>query len=167
MEDVFLTLRDVIFMASEIVHPIAAGRVEVDGRRIVGGTDIVMPLGSEHLQIEWAGVLGGPTARNRANALVDLAQVNARVPLSCNGHICNVCLTLFEADLDRPGDIRYQVRCAPEHPSDPIDIAAIAALASASQAQKALADLARVLARQAAHEASASPEIPTEKEDGK
>lgn len=167
MADVFFTLGDVIFMASEIVHPIAVGRIEVDGCLIVGNTDIIKPFGSEHLQIQWTGVLGGPTARNRANALVDLAQVNARVPLSCNGHICNVCLTLFEADLDRPGDIPYQIRCAPELQSDPLGIATIAALASAPQAQKALADLARVLARQAVHEASASPEIPTEKEDGK
>lgn len=123
--DLPLVLGPIVFEGFELPGQIAmGGRQRMAVHRLADGSRVVDVLGPDENDIGWTGILAGPGAAARAQALDALRLRGEPLDLSFGDWFAPVLVTAFSADASLTGWVPYRILCTvtaePPEP-DPVE----------------------------------------------
>ena len=112
LSDASLVLGPVVFQGFELPADIAVGgRQRLAVHRLADGSRVIDVLGPDENDISWSGVLSGPLAASRAQALDALRVAGNPLDLSFGAWFAPVIVSALSVNANLSGWIPYQITC--------------------------------------------------------
>lgn len=112
MSDLTLQLGDFVFQREEIPEHIGFGGDQaLVVHRLVGGARVIDSMGRDDMPLQWAGLLRGPNALDRARYLDGLRVAGNALVLSWHELQYMVAIRTFHASFERFYQIPYSITC--------------------------------------------------------